>query len=89
MLSYIPSRSDIIFIDFEPVKAKTIGEYRPALVLSNQAYNQKTGLLICCPISTSDQYGHSLCSGFQPSLNLVLERKKSKKSSNSAAQCSQ
>ena len=53
MPSYIPERNDIIFIDFEPVKGKEIGKYRPALVLSSQAYNQKTGLLICCPISTS------------------------------------
>ena len=53
MPSYIPEQNDIIFIDFEPVKGKEIGKYRPALVLSSQAYNQKTGLLICCPISTS------------------------------------
>lgn len=40
-------------MDFEPSKGKEIGQYRPALVLSSAAYNEKTGLLICCPISTS------------------------------------
>ena len=30
-----------------------MGKKRPALVLSSQDYNQKTGLVICCPISTS------------------------------------
>ncbi len=50
---FIPDRSDIIWLDFEPVKGKEIGKYRPALVLSSQAYNQQTGLLICSPISTS------------------------------------
>ncbi|MEE9304130.1 MAG: type II toxin-antitoxin system PemK/MazF family toxin [Thiotrichaceae bacterium] len=50
---YTPSRNDIVWLDFEPTKGKEIGKYRPALVLSSQAYNQKTGLLICCPISTS------------------------------------
>ena len=50
---YIPERFDIILLDFEPKKGKEIGKYRPALVLSSQAYNKKTGLLICCPISTS------------------------------------
>ena len=50
---YIPDRNDIIFIDFEPTKGKEIGKYRPALVLSSKTYNQKSGLLICCPISTS------------------------------------
>lgn len=50
---YIPDRNDIVLIDFEPTKGREIGKYRPALVLSSKAYNQKTGLLICCPISTS------------------------------------
>ncbi|NEX17056.1 MAG: MazF family transcriptional regulator [Halochromatium sp.] len=50
---YIPARCDIVFVDFEPTKGKEIGKYRPALVLSSRAYNQATGLLICCPISTS------------------------------------
>lgn len=53
MSKYIPERFDVIFLDFEPKKGKEIGKYRPALVLSSKAYNQKTGLLICCPISTS------------------------------------
>jgi len=51
--SYVPSRGEIIWLDFEPVKGKEIGKYRPALVLSSKAYNQQTGLLICCPVSTS------------------------------------
>lgn len=50
---FIPNRNDIIFLDFEPTKGKEIGKYRPALVLSSAEYNQKSGLLICCPISTS------------------------------------
>jgi mRNA interferase MazF len=51
--TYIPNRNDIIWLDFEPTKGKEIGKYRPALVLSSKLYNQKSGLLICCPISTS------------------------------------
>ena len=50
---YVPDRRDVIWLDFEPTKGKEIGKYRPALVLSSREYNQKTGLLICCPISTS------------------------------------
>jgi mRNA interferase MazF len=48
----------MIWLDFEPVKGKEIGKYRPVLVLSSKEYNQKTGLLICCPISTSIR-GHA------------------------------
>lgn len=50
---YIPERNDIVFLDFEPTRGKEFGKYRPALVLSSKAYNDKSGLLICCPISTS------------------------------------
>ncbi|MHA6609120.1 type II toxin-antitoxin system PemK/MazF family toxin [Photobacterium damselae] len=57
MLKYIPQRNDIVWLDFEPVKGKEIGKYRPALVLSSKEYNQKSGLLICCPISTSIRGG--------------------------------
>jgi mRNA interferase MazF len=53
MNKYVPERFDVILLDFEPKKGNEIGKYRPALVLSSRAYNQKTGLLICCPISTS------------------------------------
>jgi len=50
---YIPNRNDIVWLDFEPVKGKEIGKYRPALILSCIDYNKNTGLIICCPISTS------------------------------------
>jgi mRNA interferase MazF len=53
MHKYIPERFDVIFLDFEPKKSKEIVKYRPAFVLSSREYNKKTGLLICCPISTS------------------------------------
>lgn len=47
----------MIWLDFEPKKGREIGKYRPALVLSSQDYNRKTGLLICCPISTTIRGG--------------------------------
>ena len=53
MPQYTPDRNHIIWLDFEPPRGKEIGKYRPALVLSSRAHNQKTGLLICCPISSS------------------------------------
>ncbi|MFI4957486.1 MAG: type II toxin-antitoxin system PemK/MazF family toxin [Gammaproteobacteria bacterium] len=50
---YIPDRNDIVWLDFDPTKGKEIRKYRPAFVLSSKVYNRSTGLLICCPISTS------------------------------------
>lgn len=55
--AYIPERNDIIWLDFEPTKGKEVGKYRPALVLSSKEYNRATGLIICCPISTSIRGG--------------------------------
>jgi mRNA interferase MazF len=49
----IPEQNDIVWLDFDPVKGKEIGKYCPALVLSSKEYNKASGLLICCPISTS------------------------------------
>ena len=54
---YIPDRNQIVWMDFEPTKGKEIGKYRPALILSSKAYNKKTRLVICCPISTSIRGG--------------------------------
>jgi mRNA interferase MazF len=52
-LPYVPERGEIVWLDFEPTKGKEIGKYRPALVLSSRQYNSQTGLMICCPVSTS------------------------------------
>lgn len=51
--NYIPSRRDVVWLDFDPTKGKEIGKYRPMLILSSKDYAQKTGLIICCPISIS------------------------------------
>ena len=53
---YVPDRRDVVWLDFEPTKGE-IGKYRPALVLSSRDYNRRTGLLICCPVSTSIRGG--------------------------------
>lgn len=54
---YLPERNHVIWLDFEPGKGREIGKYRPALVLSSREYNRQTGLIICCPISTSIRGG--------------------------------
>jgi len=53
MAPYVPERNDLVWLDFEPPRGKEIGKYRPALVLSSREYNRKTGLMICCPVSSS------------------------------------
>lgn len=53
MKPYVPDRNDLVWLDFEPPRGKEIGKYRPALVLSSRTHNRNTGLLICCPVSSS------------------------------------
>jgi mRNA interferase MazF len=50
--SYIPQAGDIVWLNFTPQTGHEQAGHRPALVLSPQAYNQKTSLMICCPITT-------------------------------------
>lgn len=50
---YIPKRGDVIWLDFNPQSGKEQAGHRPALVLSHESYNKKTGLGLFCPITTS------------------------------------
>jgi mRNA interferase MazF len=46
-----PSRGDLIWISLDPHAGHEQARRRPALVLSPAAYNAKTGLALCCPIT--------------------------------------
>ncbi|RMC46705.1 type II toxin-antitoxin system PemK/MazF family toxin [Lactobacillus sp. ESL0230] len=54
-----PKQGDIIWIDAEPHAGREEGGHsfqsgniqRPAIVISNNAYNQKTGLVVCMPLT--------------------------------------
>jgi len=50
--SYVPQAGDIVWLNFTPQVGHEQAGYRPALVLSPKAYNQKTSLMICCPVTT-------------------------------------
>ena len=50
---YIPDRGHIVLLNFHPSKGLETGKRRPALILSSEKYNQQTGLVICCPVSSS------------------------------------
>ncbi len=52
-MSYIPSRGDIIWLNFTPQAGHEQMGTRPALVLSPEKYNKKTGLAVCCPITSN------------------------------------
>ncbi|MDA1107951.1 MAG: endoribonuclease MazF [Proteobacteria bacterium] len=61
---YVPDRGDIVWLEFNPQAGHEQAGHRPALVLSPKAYNARTGLMLCCPI-TSQVKGYP----FEVSLN--------------------
>lgn len=46
-------QGDIIKLNFNPQSGHEQAGYRPALVISNEIFNQKTNLVIVCPISNT------------------------------------
>ncbi|MHA3224727.1 type II toxin-antitoxin system PemK/MazF family toxin [Globicatella sulfidifaciens] len=51
--SYVPSKGDIVWFDFDPSAGKEIQKGRPALVVSRHDFNRTTGFAIVCPITTT------------------------------------
>ena len=49
---YVPDEGDVIWLDFNPHAGHEQAGHRPALVISPAVYNGKTGLLVCCPLSS-------------------------------------
>ncbi len=49
---YVPDAGDIVWLNFTPQAGHEQAGRRPALVLTPAAYNGKTSLMICCPITT-------------------------------------
>jgi len=50
--SYVPDSGDIVWLQFDPQAGHEQAGHRPALVLSPASYNGKTGLMLCCPMTT-------------------------------------
>jgi mRNA interferase MazF len=65
MVTYIPARGDIVWLNFEPQKGREAAKTRPALVISPQKYNAKTNLAVFMPI-TSQVKGYP----FEVSVNI-------------------
>ena len=52
MARYVPEAGDIVWLNFTPQAGHEQAGHRPALVLSPSSYNDKTSLMICCPLTT-------------------------------------
>jgi len=49
---YVPEAGDIVWLHFDPQAGHEQAGHRPALVVSPSSYNGKTGLMLCCPMTT-------------------------------------
>ena len=52
MPTHAPAQGEIIWIDFDPQSGHEQTGRRPALVVSQTAYNQRIGRAFVCPISS-------------------------------------
>jgi mRNA interferase MazF len=50
--AYVPDAGDIVWLQFDPQAGHEQAGHRPAIVLSPASYNGKTGLMVCCPMTT-------------------------------------
>ncbi len=53
--NYVPARGDLVWLDFSPQQGHEQRGKRPALVLSPEEYNAKSGLALFCPITSKEK----------------------------------
>lgn len=49
---YVPDTADVVWLAFDPQAGHEQSGHRPALVISPASYNSKTGLMVCCPLTS-------------------------------------
>jgi len=49
---FVPDAGDVVWITFTPQAGREQAGHRPALVLSPATYNNRTSLMVCCPLTT-------------------------------------
>lgn len=52
MAAYVPTRGDLIWLQFNPQAGHEQAGRRPALVISPSSYNRRVGLAVCCPVTS-------------------------------------
>ncbi|MDD2640494.1 MAG: type II toxin-antitoxin system PemK/MazF family toxin [Arcobacteraceae bacterium] len=52
---YIPQKGDFVILTFDPSAGHEQQGRRPALILSNEAFNKALGLAVACPITNTNR----------------------------------
>jgi mRNA interferase MazF len=76
--SYVPDTGDVVWLSFDPQVGHEQAGHRPALVLSPAAYNEKTSLMVCCPMTTQTKnYPFEVVIGGTPPSAVLADQVKS------------
>lgn len=69
----IPTKGDVISINFDPSLGHEQKGFRPALVLTNKIYTEKSDLIICLPLTTAiKEYPFEVVVDFKNKKGVVL-----------------
>ena len=49
---HVPDAGEIVWLEFDVQAGHEQADHRPALVISTASYNGKSGLMVCCPVTT-------------------------------------
>jgi mRNA interferase MazF len=49
---FVPDAGDVVWLEFDSQAGHEQSGHRPAVVLSPESYNGRTGLMVCCPLTT-------------------------------------
>lgn len=49
---FVPDAGDLVWLEFDPQVGHEQAGRRHAIVVSAASYNAKTGLMLCCPLTT-------------------------------------
>ncbi len=52
---YIPKQKDIVYLDFNPTKGREQEGFRPAVVISNNNFNEYTKMVMDLPIMSNEK----------------------------------
>jgi mRNA interferase MazF len=50
--AYVPTRGELIWLQFNPQAGHEQAGRRPAVVISPSSYNRRVGLALCCPVTS-------------------------------------
>lgn len=53
--NYIPNQGDIVLLNFNPIRGHEQKEFRPGIVISNNAFNKYTKMSLICPITSNEK----------------------------------